>query len=388
MGLFSWIKRNAEDIVDPIGSVVGDNKYVNAGRAIVSGGAAGLSDMGTRRIVEGIRDNGLRGAVGGLNDAATWGAGDVIQPLYTDEEGDNPFYDRIGPIMAGYWGGPLAGMAADYWVQGSKYSEVGDFGGGSIAGIGGSGWGGSGMFDSLFSSSASSGGSAAAGSAGSAGEGGISSLTSSGGSSMGWTDFLPLIGDVISGGASLYGSKKAADTSAEAAKISSDTMLNMFYQNREDLAPWRETGKAALNTLYEKVQAGPGEYTESPGYQFRLSEGEKAINRAAAARGGYDSGKTLKALTKYGQDYATQDYDNFLQRWYQSLNPLASLANVGQIATTDTAKMGTDVAKDVAANTLYAGNARASGYLNSANIFDRTLDSGINNYLMARYLQN
>ncbi len=353
--------KSANVLLDPAGSVLGADSIKEAAKSPV----ARLALPGTSLLV---RDPYK------FLDYSAYGAGDFYSPTKTDPNnkgwdsvleglknygkgtGGNKIYDVAGPIAALVTGG--------YFASGA----LGGGGGAAAGGEGGSG----------------------AAAAGSAGEGGTSSLAggaSAGGSGMSWTDFLPLVGDVISGGASLWSADKAADTSEKAAQISSDTMLKMFYQNREDLAPWRDTGKEAVNTLWQKVQAGPGEYTESPGYKFRLSEGEKAINRAAASRGGFDSGKTLKALTKYGQDYATADYDNFLQRWYQSLNPYASLANVGQIATTDTAKMGTDVAKDVAANTLYAGNTRASSYLNSANIFDQALDSGINNYLMARYLQ-
>lgn len=265
-------------------------------------------------------------------------------------------------------------------------------------------------------------------------------------------------GTIISTGASLWGSDKASDASKEATNVASDTQLKMFYQNREDLTPWREAGTYGLEKLvgvkeptresveeqlikerygtdtdpdyygsgfsgrvtsalrkgfkkampitdeeidaaYEKALAdwrasdnvgmlekGPGEYTESPGYQFRLSEGEKAINRAAAARGGFDSGKAYKSLIKYNQDYATGDYDNFLRRWYQSLNPYLSMADMGQIATTDTAQMGTQVAGDVARNTMAGGSARASGYLNTANALNEGVDSGISNYLMWKYI--
>jgi hypothetical protein len=160
MGLFSWIKRNAADIVDPIGAVVGDNKYVNAARNLMSGGAAGLSDMGSRAIVEGAQENGLRGALGGLSDAASWGAGDVIQPLYTKETGDNPFYDRIGPIAAGYFGGPLAGGLADWWARGSEYDEVGNLNLGSAAGLFGKGWGGQGWGEKLLGKAKGFGGGA------------------------------------------------------------------------------------------------------------------------------------------------------------------------------------------------------------------------------------
>lgn len=193
-------------------------------------------------------------------------------------------------------------------------------------------------------------------------------------------------GSALTAGSSLLGSNKASSAQRQAADVASQAELEMFYQNREDLAPWRETGANALTQLWDQVQAGPGDYTQSPGYDFRLSEGERAINRAAAARGQFDSGKTGKALVRYGQDYATNDYDNFLQRWYQSLNPLASLANVGQIATTDTAHMGAQVAGQIGQNQMAAGNARASGYINTANAIHGGINSGISNYLLLKRL--
>lgn len=143
MGLFSWIKKHAADIVDPVGAIVGtDNKYVNAARGVLEPPGA----LGSRRIIEGAETGGLRGAIGGLSDAAAWGAGDFISPLYTTPEGYNPIYDRVGPIMAGYFGGPIAGSVADYWAKDSPYNETAKLHLGSVAGLGGEGWGGSGLF--------------------------------------------------------------------------------------------------------------------------------------------------------------------------------------------------------------------------------------------------
>jgi hypothetical protein len=51
-----------------------------------------------------------------------------------------------------------------------------------------------------------------------------------------------------------------------------------------------------------------------PGYGFRLSEGLKALERSAAARGGLLSGGTGKALTRYGQDMASQEFGNAFNR--------------------------------------------------------------------------
>lgn len=51
-----------------------------------------------------------------------------------------------------------------------------------------------------------------------------------------------------------------------------------------------------------------------PGYQFRLSEGLKALDRQAAARGGLISGSALKASQRYGQDMASQEYGQAYNR--------------------------------------------------------------------------
>jgi hypothetical protein len=52
----------------------------------------------------------------------------------------------------------------------------------------------------------------------------------------------------------------------------------------------------------------------SPGFQFRLKEGEQAIQRAAASKGTLLTGGTLKDLTKWGQELASQEYDKVYGR--------------------------------------------------------------------------
>jgi hypothetical protein len=48
----------------------------------------------------------------------------------------------------------------------------------------------------------------------------------------------------------------------------------------------------------------------TPGYQARFTQGERAIEAGAAARGTILSGGTQKALARYGQDYASNEYNN------------------------------------------------------------------------------
>lgn len=105
--------------------------------------------------------------------------------------------------------------------------------------------------------------------------------------------------------------------------------------------------------------------TSEPGYQFRLEEGLKAINALAANRGSLDSGATLKALTRYGQDYAGNEYQNAFNRdaanKERKYNMLAGVSGTGQTTATNIGTFGANTANNIAENYLGAGNARAAG---------------------------
>jgi len=48
----------------------------------------------------------------------------------------------------------------------------------------------------------------------------------------------------------------------------------------------------------------------APGYQARLQSGEDALQRSAASKGLLRSGGTLKDLIQYGQNFASNEYNN------------------------------------------------------------------------------
>jgi hypothetical protein len=179
--------------------------------------------------------------------------------------------------------------------------------------------------------------------------------------------------------ASSDSARKAAHSQEDAANQGTEVSYAMYKQTREDYAPWREAGANAVESLARRVAAGPGEYTKSPGYDFRLAEGNKALERSAASRTGVLGGDTEKALIRYNQDYASGDYDNFLARYYQSLTPLQSISGVGQTATAGTTTAGMNAAKQITAAQQNAGNAQAAGYINQANAVTGGIQSGMNN---------
>jgi hypothetical protein len=221
---------------------------------------------------------------------------------------------------------------------------------------------------------------------------------------------------VISAGAGLFASKKASDAQKKAAKKGADAQLEMYYQSRADMMPWMEAGQWALGRpadseaaisaatdgteatgLYDELR--PGRYEDvgnvlraSPGYKFRLEEGTKAIQRGAAAKSGALSGKTQKALLRYGQDYASGEYDKaynrMINRDQQRIENLFRLAGYGTSAGNVLTQAGTTTGRGVAQNALYGGQARASGYINAANALTGGVRSGMQDYMFYNYLKN
>jgi hypothetical protein len=60
---------------------------------------------------------------------------------------------------------------------------------------------------------------------------------------------------------------------------------------------------------------GLADFNADPGYQFRMDQGNRAVNNSAASQGGLLSGATLKAIQKYSQDLGSQEYQNASNRF-------------------------------------------------------------------------
>lgn len=127
----------------------------------------------------------------------------------------------------------------------------------------------------------------------------------------------------------------------------------------EDLTKWTIADAAYQNALETGVggatqgliAAGPGEFIpeEQPGYKFGYEEFvEKPLLAGASAAGDLRSTNTLKNLTRYASDYASTSYDNFLNRYYQSLNPYFSIAGMGQVGATGSANAALQTGANVA----------------------------------------
>jgi hypothetical protein len=211
----------------------------------------------------------------------------------------------------------------------------------------------------------------------------------------------------ISGIAGASAASKAAKAQTQAAAQASALEREMFDKQVELQAPFREAGLTAQNRLLQYLglsgspsDAGYGKYAgdfsmndfmADPGYAFRLAEGNKALDRTAAARGGLLSGGAMKAAQRYGQEMGSQEYMNAFNRYQTNranqLNPLQSLMGAGQTGANTLTQAAGSLGQSLGENAIGAGNARASGYIGQANALTGALNQGMNNFMGMQYIK-
>ena len=197
------------------------------------------------------------------------------------------------------------------------------------------------------------------------------------------------VGGVIAGEAS----KKAAKTQARAADRAAQLQQEQFERQIELQRPFREAGERALPKLEaasEYTPFGQAQFQADPGYAFRLAEGQKALDRQAAARGGLISGGALAGAQRYGQEMGSQEYTNAFNRYQTErqarLNPLQSLTGMGQTSVGQLGQAGQQYATGAGEALTSGAAARASGYVGQANALTGALGSGLNFYQNQQYI--
>ncbi len=188
---------------------------------------------------------------------------------------------------------------------------------------------------------------------------------------FGWVALGTAVIGAVSANSAANKQAKSAQAQIDAAKEQNaqtrSDQLRMYEQTRDDQKDYRAAGTKSLAQLMAGTEAG-GEFTKNyerggfetdPGYLYRMSQGEQGINRAAAARGGWNSGATLKALARFNSDIGSQEYGAWDQRQNTreaqfnanrdfKRNNLAALAGIGQTATTATSNAGANAYGQIA----------------------------------------
>lgn len=200
-----------------------------------------------------------------------------------------------------------------------------------------------------------------------------------------------LLGSIVESGAA----KDASKVQAASANQAINEQRRQYEQSRQDMMPWLTGGKLALRRLNQLLgidnystseqgewnsllkDFGPADFEQDPGYQFRLGEGAKAVENSAAARGMQLSGPALKALTRYNQDFASNEYGNAWNRdsleKQRKFNFLTGGSGTGMTTAGNMASLGANTAANVGESYMQAGNARAAGRVGSANAWSNSL---------------
>jgi hypothetical protein len=190
-------------------------------------------------------------------------------------------------------------------------------------------------------------------------------------------------------------SEDAANTQADAANNASRLSDAQYQQNRQDMMPWLDSGRNALSQLNQQMpnltrSFSAADFQQDPGYQFNLQQGQQAIERSAAARGGLNSGATEKSLAQYSQGLAGQQYqnafNNFNTNQSNTFNRLAGMAGVGQQAATTVGQMGQQNAANIGQNMMGAANAQAAGQVAGANAINSAVGVGANSWMQSQML--
>ena len=205
---------------------------------------------------------------------------------------------------------------------------------------------------------------------------------------------------VLGGLLSSNGQRSAAAAQSDSASQSMALQKQMYDQTREDQTPWRNAGVNALGQMQSGAFAQPAAFqfgasefnaNQDPGYAFRVAEGQKALDRQAAARGGLISGGALKAAQRYGQDLGSQEYQNSFNRALTGYNAnvarsdtgynrLASMAGIGQTANAQLGAAGQNYATGAGNAINAAGQAQAASALGQGNTWNNALGTMASTY--------
>lgn len=241
-----------------------------------------------------------------------------------------------------------------------------------------------------------------------------------------------IIGSAVVGGAvAAHGSKQAAKAQVEAGRQAQatqqqalDSQLAIFERTRNDLTPFRQGGEVALSQLMAALKPGgalskglpefkPFALTQqqleaTPGYQFNLSQGLKAVQNSAAARGLGVSGAAQKGAARFATGLADTTFGNQLQRHIDQFttgfnaaatnqnnlfNRLIETSRLGSNAAAQTGAFGTqtgsqlgEASRGIAGAQQGVGNAQAGGIVGGANAISGAASSVPNALLLSNLL--
>ena len=210
-----------------------------------------------------------------------------------------------------------------------------------------------------------------------------------------WVAGGTVVGSIGSGLFGASSARKAARAQQEAIDAARREARKGYEESSALYQPYYQTGTAASNRLAtllgiggEPTAQGYGDltrpfsmadYQQDPGYQFRLKEGLKNIQRTAASRGGALSGTTQLGLQSRAQDLASQEYgnayDRYRQRQQDIYNMLYGEQGRGYQSASDLSNLRGNLSSNIMNLALGQGNVQAQKEMAMGDIYGNMLGS-------------
>lgn len=194
---------------------------------------------------------------------------------------------------------------------------------------------------------------------------------------MAWVATAIIGASAVGAAATAYSANKASESQQNAANTAANTSMSMYNTTRGDLSPYRDLGKTGSDQLTQQLpwltsQADITSQINDPNsvpgkaYAFTSTQGQKAVQNSAAARGLGVSGAALKGAASFATGLADNTYTNLFNMDQTQkgnvYNRLKGLVDTGENASAQTGSAGTSAANTSASAQIAGGNAAAAGY--------------------------
>lgn len=315
---------------------------------MLTAGSAAAGALGGALSGGGLKGALLGGATGGL---AGGGANSIVGSLSPSLQAAGGGLNAAGKGLSGALTGSVAGLASGAGLKGALL-------GGAIGGAGGYAMGGglNGINDFLGNT------------AGTPLAGGLQGPTQGSGVLGAFSRGTSALGNLVAGGTNPTAGGGPSSYSALSPILSSG--MDVYAQNKaaDDLEKQQLAALGYITPIMNE-RFNPGDLEQTPGYQFNLSQGQQALDRAASARGSYFSGQALTDAAKYSQGLAQQTYQDAYNNWLgdrsQRLGAAGAAAGItqgiGETRATNALNTG---------QTLAQGASALLGSLGGGNIYN------------------
>jgi hypothetical protein len=251
---------------------------------------------------------------------------------------------------------------------------------------------------------------------------------------MPWGFAAAAVGSIASAAISGSASKSAANTQAQAAEDAAHLQNDQWNQTQANLQPYMDFGKGAINPLQtalgynsdwsvnssnplqQKFSYGAfnaptaADAASTPGYQFTQTQGLKAVQNSAAARGLGVSGAAMKGAASYATGLADSTYNDVFNRALNTYNAnyntaqgtfqtnynsaannanrLTGIVGSGQNAAATNGSLGAQAVGNIGNTLTSSANAQAAGTIGSANALTAGLNGAGNSALTYSLMTN